>query len=52
MRKLENEEIRKRGMGGADFSDGSDRLEEGLENSERNGEIQKKVKRIFDEKML
>ena len=28
-------------MGGADFSDESDSLEEGLEDSEENGEIRK-----------
>ena len=39
-------------MGEADFSDGSDRSEEGLEDSEGNGEIRKKVKRFFDEKRV
>ena len=32
--------------------DGSDRLEEGLENSEGNGDFQKKVKGVFDEKRV
>jgi len=32
--------------------DGSDRSEKGLEDSEDNGEIQKKVKRSFDEKKV
>ena len=32
--------------------DGSDRLEEGLEDSEGNGDFQKKVKSIFSEKRL
>ena len=41
-----------RGMGGADFSDGSDRLEEGLEDSEGNGRNQKEAMRIFDEKRV
>ena len=41
-----------RGMDGADFSGGSDRLEEGLEDSEGNGDFQKKVKGVFDEKRL
>ena len=41
-----------RGMGGADFSDGSDRLEEGLEDSEGNGRNQKKTGRFFDEKRV
>ena len=41
-----------RGMDGADFSDGSDRLEEGLEDSEGNGRNHKKTGRFFDEKML
>ena len=39
-------------MGGADFSDESDGLEEGLEDSEGNGEVQKKGGRVFDEKRL
>ena len=41
-----------RGMGGADFSDGSDRLEEGLENSEGNEGNQKETERFFDKKGL
>ena len=32
--------------------DGSDRLEEGLEDSEGNGDFQKKVKGVFDEKRV
>ena len=32
--------------------DGSDRSEEGLEDSEENGDFQKEVKRVFDEKRL
>ena len=39
-------------MDGSDFSDGSDRLEEGLEDSEGNGDFQKKVKGVFDEKRV
>ena len=39
-------------MGGADFSDESDSLEEGLEDSEGNGEIRKREGRVFDEKKL
>ena len=39
-------------MDGADFSDGSDRLEEGLEDSEGNGKVRKKVKGDFGEKRL
>ena len=41
-----------RGMDGSVFSDGSGRSEDRLEDSERNGEIQKKVKRSFGEKRL
>ena len=41
-----------RGMGGADFSDGSDRLEEGLEDSEGNGKERKRAERRFGEKRL
>jgi len=41
-----------RGMDGSDFSDGSGRSEDRLEDSEGNGEIQKKVKRSFGEKRL
>ena len=32
--------------------DGSDRLEEGLEDSEENGDFQKKVKGVFGEKRV
>ena len=32
--------------------DGSDRSEEGLEDSEENGGVRKEVKRVFDEKRL
>ena len=41
-----------RGMGGADFSDESDRLEEVLEDSEGNGVFRKRGGRIFDEKRV
>ena len=41
-----------RGMGGAYFSDESDSLEEGLEDSEGNGEVRKRGGRIFDEKRV
>ena len=41
-----------REMDGSDFSEGSDRSEDRLEDSEGNGEIQKKVKRSFGEKRL
>ena len=41
-----------RGMGGADFSDESDSLEEGLEDSEGNGEVRKRRGRVFDEKRV
>ena len=41
-----------RGMGGADFLDESDSLEEGLEDSEGNGAIRKKGGRNFGEKKL
>ena len=41
-----------RRMGEADFSDGSDRSEEGLEDSEGNGGVRKRRGRIFDEKRL
>ena len=41
-----------RGMGGADFSNESDSLEEGLEDSEGNGAIRKKGGRNFGEKKL
>ena len=39
-------------MGGADFSDESDSLEEGVESSEGNGEVRKRVKRDFGEKRV
>ena len=39
-------------MGGADFSDESDSLEEGLEDSEGNGEVRKRRGRGFGEKRL
>ena len=39
-------------MDGADFSDESDSLEEGLEGSEGNGIFQKETKRSFDEKRV
>ena len=41
-----------RGIGGADFSDESDSLEEGLEDSEGNGEVRKRGGRNFDEKRV
>ena len=41
-----------RGMDGSDFSDGSDRLEERLEDSEGNGDFQKKVKDVFGKKRV
>ena len=41
-----------RGIGGADFSDESDSLEEGLEDSEGNGKERKEGGRIFDEKRV
>ena len=41
-----------RGMGGADFSDESDSLEEGLEDSEGNGEERKRTERSFGEKRV
>ena len=41
-----------RGMGGADFSDESDSLEEGLEDSEGSGEVRKRGGRIFGEKRV
>ena len=44
--------IQPRGMDGADFSDGSDKLEEGLEDSEGNGRNQKETVRVFGEKRL
>jgi len=43
---LEKRIIPPRGM------DGSDRLEDGLEDSEGNGDFQKKVKGVFGEKRL
>ncbi|ACU91971.1 hypothetical protein Coch_0408 [Capnocytophaga ochracea DSM 7271] len=39
-----------RGMDGSVFSDGSDRSEEGVEDSEDIGEVQKKAERNFGEK--
>jgi len=51
-RKPEISIIPPRRMGGADFSDGSDRLEEGLEDSEGNGRNHKKTGRFFDEKRV
>jgi len=41
-----------RRMSGADFSDESDSLEEGLEDSERNGEERKRGRRDFGEKRV
>ena len=41
-----------RGMGGADFSDESDSLEEGLGDSEGNGKERKRVERRFGEKRV
>ena len=37
-------------MDGSDFSDGSDRSEKGLEDSEENGKFQKRAERDFGEK--
>ena len=45
-------EMPPKGMDEADFSDGSDRLEEGLEDSEGNGEVRKRGRRVFDEKRV
>ncbi|WP_164996615.1 hypothetical protein [Capnocytophaga sp. oral taxon 864] len=39
-----------RGMDGSVFSDGSDRSEEGVEDSEGNGRFQKRAERNFGEK--
>ena len=39
-------------MGGADFSDESDSLEEGLEVSEGNGKVRKIAERSFGEKRV
>ncbi len=39
-------------MGGADFSDESDSLEEGLEDSEGNGEVRKRGGKIFGKKRV
>ena len=39
-------------MGGADFSDESDSLEDGLEDSEENGEVRKRVGGGFGEKRV
>ena len=41
-----------RGMDGSVFSDGSDRSEEGVEDSEDIGEVQKKAERNFGEKRV
>ena len=41
-----------RGMDGSVFSDGLDRSEEGLEDSEGNERFQKKVERNFGEKRV
>ena len=41
-----------RGMGGADFSDESDSLEEGLESSEVNGKERKRAERKFGKKRV
>jgi len=41
-----------RGIDGSVFSDGLDRSEEGLEDSERNERFQKRVERIFGEKRV
>ena len=41
-----------RGIDKSNFSDGSDRLEEGLEDSEGNEKVRKKGGRFFDEKRL
>ena len=41
-----------RGMGGADFSDESDSLEDRLEDSEENGEVRKRVEENFGEKRV
>ena len=45
-------EMPPKGMDEADFSDGSDRLEEGLEYSEGNGGNQKETVRGLGEKRL
>ena len=41
-----------RGIDGSVFSDESDSLEEGLEDSEGNGRFQKRVERNFGEKRV
>jgi hypothetical protein len=41
-----------KGMDGSEFSDEYDRLEEGLESSEENGEVRKRGGGIFDEKRV
>ena len=41
-----------RGMDGSVFSDGSDRSEEGVEDSEDIREVQKKAERNFGEKRV
>ena len=38
--------------GGADFLDESDKSEEGLEDSEGNGEVRKRAERKFGEKRV
>ena len=41
-----------RGIDKSNFSDGSDRSEKGLEDSERNGRFQKRAERRFGEKRV
>ena len=41
-----------RGMDGSDFSEGSDRSEDRLEDSEGNGKVRKRRGRDFDKKRL
>ena len=41
-----------RGMDGSDFSEGSDRSEDRLEDSEGNGGVRKRIGRDFSEKRL
>jgi len=45
-------EIPPKGMDGWEFSDGSDKLEEGLEDSEGNGGFRKREGRVFGEKRV
>ena len=53
MRKLENEEIRKKSTSyKLAPAEGADRLEEGLEDSEGNGKERKRAERRFGEKRL